>query len=159
MTKQPEIMRHCWFSTAIPSETIWKHLRAKEDMKYELVEVQISIHSGGGGNELNFQIYDGFVYSHWGSFPNIFDQSTLGIAIHLGMYQKTMTIPLNNWECKEVTMSMFNNYATTPSLKFCAILWFYEVPMSKQEVLEYALKHPKYKYPKGSRKTAEPEEL
>ncbi|GAG89127.1 unnamed protein product, partial [marine sediment metagenome] len=32
-------------------------------MKYVLAEVQISIHSGGGGNELSFQIYDGFVYS------------------------------------------------------------------------------------------------
>jgi len=147
---QPEVQRFCWFDTAIHEDTIWKHKRAIEGHKFVLVDVSISIEVVGDAAEKHFQLYDGWTESVWGSFPGIFDQSTLamGTVLNTEVY---MYRTLNHWECKEFTMSIRN---TAPqNVRFCAIVYFYELPMSKLETLEYAVKQPRYKYRHGGPRT------
>ncbi|GAH17784.1 unnamed protein product, partial [marine sediment metagenome] len=124
----PEIQRFCWFDTVPISNTIWKHKRAIEGHKLVLVDVSISIEYVHTEPEQFFQIYNGSVWSVWGSFPNIFDQSTLA-QITLSTYSgANHQRPLHDWECKEFTMSM-RNTDSEGVRRFCAIVWFYEVPM------------------------------
>ncbi len=103
------------------------------------------------GSPAHFQIYDGHTYSHWGSFPGIFDQSTLTLSA-LNTYNNNVLHSLNNWECKEFTLSVRNTNIMDPS-PICIIVYFYEVPMSKLEILEYAVKQPRYKYRHGGPRT------
>ena len=150
-----EIQRFCWFDTpgfsASARGTIWKYKRAIEGHKLILDRVEFHIEQMGTGAICHFQVYDGHTYSVWGSFPGIFDQSTLGM--HSGtVYETNAIIPLNHWECKEVTMSL-RNLRSGDAGRFCAILWFYEIPMTKSETLEYGVKQPRYKYRHGSATT------
>jgi len=154
-----EIQRFCWFDT-VPLDTgklstIWKYKRAIEGHKLILVNAEIVSHiqdvSPGAGNRITFQVYDGHTYSHWGAYPNIFDQSTLGIVM-LNHYVNSGRIELNHWECKEVTISA-GLTSEDEAKRFGLVLYFYEVPMSKTEILEYAVKQPRYKYRHGSART------
>jgi len=152
---EPEIQRFPWFDTVEkvgqPRDVIWKYKRAIEGHK--LVLHSIELFGEIIGNDLTriFQAYEGHVYSHWGSFPNIFDQSTLG-GMALSRYSPSGVIALNNFETKEMTMSMRNRDINN-NIRFMAMLWFYEVPMSRAETFEYAVKQPRYKYRHGSLKT------
>jgi len=146
-----EIERFPWFDTVEfegTRQTIWKYKRAIEDHKFILVGVTIASVGLGDGAQLNFQIYDGHVYSHWGSFPAIFDQSTLGLA-SLNPFIVNNSIDLHNWECKEFTMSMHAQWETA-NKQFNATVWYYQIPMTKAERFEYAVKQPRYKYRHGS---------
>ena len=150
-----EVQQFCWFDTpklsGQGSGTIWKYKRAIEGHKFVLVGIDFSTELMGTAGICHFQIYDGHTFSHWGSFPNIFDQSTLGM-LSASVYQTNAWIPLNNHECKEITMSL-RNLRDSDAGRFCAILWFFEIPMSKIEILEYAVKQPRYKYRHGSART------
>lgn len=148
---QPEIQRFDWFDTVdvfeSEREVIWKYKRAIEGHKFILVEIDFMVERSDATYELIGQIYNGHVYSHWGSFPNIFDQSTLAIA-SLIQYSLNVTKSLHNWECKEFTMSMRNTSVVNAN-RFCFIVWFYEIPMSKADTFEYATKQPRYKFRHG----------
>ncbi|GAH41905.1 unnamed protein product [marine sediment metagenome] len=151
---KPIIQRFCWFDTVgkkgTSRETIWKHKRAIEGHKLVLVDIRMVVESSRADN-VHAQIYDGFVYSHWGSFSGIFDQSTLALSA-LNTYNNNTIHGLNSWECKELTMSVRN---TTVEYTFpiCLIVYFYEVPMTKEETYEYAVRHPRYKYRHGGSRT------
>lgn len=145
-----ESQKFCWFDTVPKNTTIWKYKRAINGHKLILIAVNI-ISEGLANFDVVYQVMDGHAYSHWGNFPNIFDQSTLAIT-NLTTQQRAEYIPLNNWECKEVTLSA-SEYSNITSGRFAMILWFYEVPMSKTEKLEYAVKQPRYKYRHGSART------
>ncbi|GAG97638.1 unnamed protein product, partial [marine sediment metagenome] len=110
----------------------------------------------GAGNRITFQAYDGHTYSHWGAYPNIFDQATLGIVM-LNHYTNSGRIELNHWECKEVTLSAAL-HSVDEAKRFGLVLYYYEVPMTKIETLEYGVKQPRYKYRHGFARTADPEE-
>ncbi|GAG80625.1 unnamed protein product [marine sediment metagenome] len=144
---EPKIQRFCWFDTIPADSTIWKYKRAIEGHKLVVVAVELAVKSIIASDYSAFQVYDGHTYSVWGSFPNIFDQSTLGIFIATE-YQLNWSQDLYNWDAKEVTMSARNHH-TGVTVQFGMILWFYEVPMTKEETLEYATKQPRYKYRKG----------
>ena len=145
-----KIQRFPWFDTIPASDCIWKYKRAIEGHKFILVDVEFMIEDLVVEGEQIGQIYEGKVYSHWGSFPNIFDQSTLRIAT-LQRYNPTQLLPLNQYEVKEFTMSWRNTH--NASVRVCTIVYFYEVPMTKLELLEYAVKQPRYKYRHGSART------
>lgn len=153
---QPKIQRFCWFDTVAkvddPREVIWKYKRAIEGHKLVLIDVRMVTSSARTERQF-FQIYDGHTYSHWGSYPNIFDQSTLAMSA-LNTYNLNVVHSLNNWECKEFTLSVRNTH-TTESYPISMIVYFYEVPMSKEETLEYAVKQPRYKYRHGGPSTVE----
>ncbi|MBA7546832.1 hypothetical protein ES705_39231 [subsurface metagenome] len=149
-----EIERFSWFDTVEfqgKRQNIWKYKRAIEGHKFLLVEAIISGEDMKAGAQLFFQVYDGHVYSHWGSFPQIFDQATLGLA-NLIYYNAHTSLNLHNWECKEFTMSMRldNDEANR---RFNAIVWYYQIPMSKLEKFEYAVKQPRYKIRHGGPRT------
>jgi len=151
---QYEIQRFCWFDTVeivgAKRETIWKYKRAIEGHKLVLVDVQFDLQTVRTEN-VHFQVYDGHTYSHWGSFPGIFDQSTLALKT-LNAYSVSGYASLNNWECKEFTLSVRNRHISE-SFPICIIVFFYEIPMTKLETLEYAVKQPRYKYRHGSART------
>ena len=150
-----KIQRFCWFDTVDftgKRTTIWKYKRAIEGHKLVLVGINASEEYINREAEQFFQVYDGHTYSHWGSFPGIFDQSTLAMVAFSWYAGHTFYIPLNNWECKEVTMSM-RNMDTEYARRFCAVLWFYEIPMSQLEKFEYAVKQPRYKRRHGGLRT------
>ena len=151
-----EIQRFCWFDTCgkqgSSKETIWKHKRAIEGHKFILVDFDASVNKVETQTKaLRCQIYDGNVYSHWGSFPGIYDQSTLRLAV-LNPYTLNVILPLNNWECKEFTMSV-RNADDTDTRQFLIVVYFYEIPMTKAEAFEYAVKQPRYKIRHGSART------
>jgi len=153
---QPEIQRFCWFDTVglkgSARETIWKYKRAIEGHKLVLDHIDFFMEQTSSTGEMgNFQVYEGHVYSHWGSFPGIFDQSCLG-GYSTTAQQTNTIIPLSNYAVKEMTMS-YRNQRTELVTRFCAIVWFYEIPMSKAETFEYAVKQPRYKYRHGSART------
>ena len=149
-----KVQRFCWFDTVgkegSARETIWKYKRAIEGHKLVLDKVIMDLQTIQN-NPVHFQIYNGHVYSHWGSFPGIFDQSTLALS-SMNLYTTTSVHSLENWECKEVSFSVrnTNSNATYP---ICMILWFYEVPMTKLETFEYAVKQPRYKIRHGGPRT------
>ncbi len=149
-----KIQRFCWFDTVeivgSKRETIWKYKRAIEGHKLILVDVRMSIRSLQTKDAF-FQIYDGHTYSHWGSFSGIFDQSTLALS-SLSAYNNNVLHSLNNWECKEFTLSVRNSHVTL-SFPICIIVYFYEVPMSKLETFRYAVRQPRYKYRHGGPRT------
>ncbi|GAG57313.1 unnamed protein product [marine sediment metagenome] len=159
MAKDYKVQRFCWFDTAIMDEgklaTLWKYKRAIEGHKLVLSKVDVIANirddTAGAGNTITIQVYDGHRWSVWGAYPNIFDQSTLGIMM-LGHYESGASIGLQNWECKEATISC-GITTVDGNLPFAVILWFYEVPMSKEETYEYAAKQPRYKYRHGSATT------
>jgi len=152
---QPKIQRFCWFDTieksGTPRATVWKYKRAIEGHKFILVEVDFVAKSIVSVSDLFGQIYDGHTYSHWGSFPGIFDQATLAMC-SLHQYSCNVTKSLHNFECKEFTLSARNTHATT-GVRISFIVWFYEIPMSKAETFEYAVKQPRYKYRHGGPRT------
>ena len=153
---QPEIQRFPWFDTCGKKnsnrETIWKYKRAIEGHKFILVDFESSVDKADNyAVPLRLQIYDGRVYSHWGSFPGIYDQSTLRLHV-LQPYVINASSSLNNWECKEFTMSA-RNESETKEMQFLIMVYFYEVPMSRAETFEYAVKQPRYKYRHGSLRT------
>jgi len=69
-------------------------------------------------------------------------------------YDASRSIPLYSYECKEFTLSATNVNSDTTK-RFCSLTWFYEIPMSKTEILEYAVKQPRYKYRRGGPSTVE----
>ncbi|MBA7681157.1 hypothetical protein ES703_89487 [subsurface metagenome] len=147
-----EIQRFCWFDTIGKKEsnrgTIWKYKRAIEGHKLLLAEWKLMTHTVANDHNRFFQIYDGHTYSHWGSFRNIFDQSTLDAFSSSRYTGASASGNLHNWECKELTMSARSedpDYVT----QFVLIVYFYEVPMTKAERFEYAVKQPRYKYRHG----------
>jgi len=150
-----KIQKFPWFDTIgaknSARECIWKYKRAIEGHKFILSKVVLIIEQWAQTSDQYFQIYDGHVYSHWGSFPNIFDQATLGIA-SLHQYNPSQSIDLSGWECKETTMSWRNTHAEN-AVRVSAILHFYEVPMTTLETYEYAVKQPKWKYRRTGRRT------
>lgn len=151
-----EIQRFCWFDTVgkkeTSRETIWKYKRAIEGHKFILVDFETSVEAiDTFSKPVRFQIYDGHTFSHWGSFPGIYDQSTLRLHIGQG-YAPNNYSTLNSWECKEFTLSA-RNESTSYDIQFLTIVYFYEVPMNKIELLEYAVKQPRYKYRHGSATT------
>ena len=152
---EPKIQRFPWFDTidheGQPRSTVWKYKRAIEGHKFILIEVDFVAESIVSVSDLFGQIYDGHVYSHWGSFPNIFDQATLAMS-SLHQYSCNVTKSLHGFECKEFTLSARNTHASSP-VRISFIVWFYEVPMSKLETYEYAVKQPRYKYRHGSART------
>jgi len=148
---KPEIQRFCWFDTIGFLKTIWKYKRAIEGHKFLIDSIEAIVKDVATGEYVTLQIYDGHTYSHWGSFPLIYDQATLGI-FQASTYQRNWTSNLNLWECKEFTMSARNSDSDI-AIQFCIIVKFYEVPMSKAEILEYAVKQPRYKYRHGSART------
>ncbi|GAG61617.1 unnamed protein product, partial [marine sediment metagenome] len=109
-----KIERFCWFDTAAkyaaakPYGTIWKTFRAKEGCKLVLTQA-ICVSDNMDGNVVNhFQIYEGEVQArNWGSFPLIYDQSTLGMAT-LNEHMNSQAIDLQGYETKSVTMSIRN---------------------------------------------------
>ncbi|MBA7686610.1 hypothetical protein ES703_95060 [subsurface metagenome] len=143
----PKVQRHCWFDTIPAHGYRWKYKRAIEGHKLVLDKVMLIAEQWAILSDQVFQIYDGHTYSHWGSYPNIFDQATLGIA-SLNQNMPSYTIYLDNWECKEVTMSWHNTHVEN-NVRNVAILYFYETPMSKLEMFEYAVRQPRYKYRHG----------
>ena len=151
-----EIQRFCWFDTVGKAgeerDTIWKYKRAIEGHKFILVDIETAIdRSVTETNGIRIQIYDGHTYTKWGSFANIFDQSTLRLQV-LNIYNLNAYSPLNNWECKEFTLSA-RNVDPSYTQKFGSIVYFYEIPMTKAERFEYAVKQPRYKYRYGSATT------
>ncbi|MBA7545638.1 hypothetical protein ES705_38007 [subsurface metagenome] len=150
-----KIQKFPWFDTISPKnnarECIWKYKRAIEGHKLVLVKVDLIVEQWAGTNDQYFQIYDGHTYSHWGSFPNIFDQATIDIAV-LHQYNPSQSIDLSGWECKETTMSWRNTHVEN-AVRVSAILHYYEVPMTKSETYEYAVTQPRYKYRHGSART------
>ena len=146
---QPEIQRFCWFDTVQPGATNWKYKRAIEGHKIILVDVEFVIE--WTDSDVYAQIYEGHTYSHWGSFPNIFDQATLRLANVRG-YTTSLLFPLNNYGVKEFTMSMRSTESVNAK-RYCIIVNFYEVPMTKAETFEYAVKQPRYKIRHGSART------
>jgi len=155
---EPKIQRFCWFDTAVvyasqyPYGTIWKTFRAKEGMKLILAQA-ICISNNMDGNVVNhFQIYEGEIKArNWGSFPLIYDQSTLGMAT-LNENMNTYTIDLQGYETKSLTMSI-RNTSISAGYSVLIILFYYEVPMTRLETFEYAVKQPKYKYRHGGLRT------
>ena len=151
----PKIQHFCWFDTVekvgSKRETIWKYKRAIEGHKLLLVDVSFLLEQLDTIEEVYGQIYDGHTYSHWGSFPGIFDQSTLRI-VGLDKNQISAIYGLNNWECKEFTLSWRNTH-TTAGFRTSIIVYFYEVPMTKLEKFEYAVKQPRYKIRHGGPRT------
>ena len=146
---QPEIQRFCWFDTVTTLKTIWKYKRAIEGHKLMLAGINVASEEKANLN-LDYQVMEGHAYSHWGNFPNIFDQSTLAL-IHTNLYNKSHYQPLNDFETKEVTLSVHD--AGSADGRFGMILWFYEIPMTKLETFEYAVKQPRYKYRHGGPRT------
>jgi len=150
-----EIQRFCWFDTVgykgSARETLWKYKRAIAGHKLVLVDVEINVKNIEVNEYCTFQTYNGHTYSHWGSFPGIYDQSTLSIFTANEIVSHNVR-GLNNWECKEFTMSARNS-DTNYAIQFCMIVYFYEIPMSKLETLEYAVKQPRYKYRHGGPRT------
>lgn len=157
-----KIERHCWFDT-IPIHsaqtrygTLFKHMRARKGHKFLLKDWNIISHLPTSGNTVAFQVYDGYVQSMWGAFPNIYDQSMIGAYI-VTAYEHNAQIDLGLWECKEFTLSVMSD-DTDDAVQFGSIIRYYLVPMSKLETLEYAVKQPRYKYRKGFARTADVEE-
>jgi len=148
---QSKIQRFCWFDTIGAGNCIWKYKRAIEGHKLVLVKVDLIVEKWAEAEEQYFQIYDGHTYSHWGSFPNIFDQATISIA-SLQQYNPGQTLDLSGWECKELTMSWRNTHGAN-AVRASAVVHFYEVPMTRLELLEYAVKQPRFKYRHGSART------
>ena len=147
-----EIQRFCWFDTVLPTKTIWKYKRAIEGHKFILVDMETSLdRSTTVSDGLRAQIYEGHTYSHWGSFPNIFDQATLRLQV-LDAQTVNRYSSLNNYECKEFTLSS-RNPDSSLTQRFGMIIYFYEIPMTKAEIFEYAVKQPRYKYRHGSART------
>ncbi|MBA7547679.1 hypothetical protein ES705_40110 [subsurface metagenome] len=153
-----EVQRFPWFDTCGAKgsirETIWKYKRAIEGHKFLLVDFESNVDIATSRmvdvEPLRTQIYNGKVYSHWGSFPGIYDQSTLRLHV-LQANGVNATSSLHNWECKEFTMSARNGNPYT--VQFAIIVYFYEIPMSKLETFEYAVKQPRYKYRHGGPRT------
>ena len=144
-----EIQRFPWFDTIPLDDTIWKYKRAIEGHKFVLVDVEFIVENRETEIAQHGQIYDGHVYSIWGSFPNIFDQSALRMA-NLNKYNLQACFSLNNWECKEFTLSWHNEVTEGNTSRALILVYFYEVPMTKAERFEYAVKQPRYKYRHGS---------
>jgi len=157
---QRKIQRFCWFDTVItydegnyPYGTIWKTFRAKEDHKLEIVEIKCAIGGTFTDTRIYFQAYEGEIRArNWGAFPYIFDQSTLGFVSVDANVGGEHIMYLHGYETKSLTMSIRNTNETKtyPALM---IVYFYEVKMTKEEILEYAVKQPRFKYPHGSSST------
>jgi len=153
------IQRFCWFDTVIkyasskPYGTIWKTLRAKENMKLLIREIKCIVGNAFTDTQIFFQAYEGDIKArNWGSFPLIFDQSTLGFVSISSYLGGSDSMFLHDYGTKTLTMSI-RNTNETKTYPVLMIVYYYEIPMTKNETYEYAVKQPKYKYAKGGPRT------
>ena len=115
------------------------YLRAPEGYLYELVAMEASV-GGSSTDDGVLELSDGRYYTGWNIFPGVENRETLA-RIEFNLYNYHYNVPLYNWECKEYTIGVRSTNTNQP-FKICVIVWYYLKKASREELLEYAVKHP-----------------
>ena len=119
----------------------WIYHRAQEGYLFELVAVQFSTSKQTSQNVGIVAIYDGHEYTHWNIFPGVESRELLA-QVEVSHYEISHHLPLFDWLCKEYTIGI-RSATTEHGFKPWVIVWYYLKKASRDELLEYALKHPK----------------
>lgn len=164
-----KINRFCYYitATAFDSEAeypkgnnTFRYHRAPEGYLFQLDHAQISTTSEGGLNGV-IEISDGHYYTGWNIFPGVENRETLYRG-DMNSYMCNLDAYFHGWECKEFTTAIRSKNSELP-FKVCVIMWFYLKKATREELLEYALKHPlrehTFKALLGQYSTVNPEEL
>jgi len=118
----------------------WIYRRAFEGYLFLLSHIEVSVSSQGPYREGLIALYDGHEYTHWNQFPGVESRELLTRA-EFNQFQYNSHAPLHNWKCKEFTLGL-RSTSTENNFRMCAIVWFYLKKATREELLEYALKHP-----------------
>jgi hypothetical protein len=118
----------------------WIYDRALEEHLFVLDSIQVSVTKENSYYNGIFAIYDGHEYTHWNQFPGVESRELLG-RLEFSEHNLTGFINLNGWECKEFTIGIRSTHQSVP-VKMVAILYYYLKKASREELLEYAIKHP-----------------
>lgn len=138
----------------------WVYHRAPDGYLFILDSIQISTDIDNSRQAGVICIFDGHEYTHWNLWPGVESRETLWRG-ETSSYSVELLGNLNGWICKEYTIGI-RSASETKAVKYCAIVWFYLKKASREELLEYALKHPKDEdaFKRALRgRTAETEEL
>jgi len=114
------------------------YFRAPEGYLFLLVDIRCST----SGEDLNgiIELSDGNYYTGWNIFPGVENRETLDRFVLSG-YEHYHYSPLNMWEAKEITISA-RSVSETYAFKCCVIIYYYLKKATREELLEYAIKHP-----------------
>lgn len=134
----------------------WKYFRAPEGKKFLLHSIELST-AGLNRDESDgvFCLFDGHEYTQWDIFPGVINHEVLTRFETNSVTAPTHYSPLNNWECKEVTLASRSSH-TDQIFRIMVILWYYLVDMSKEETYEYGAKQPRYSFRRGGPTTLDP---
>jgi len=118
----------------------WIYFRAPDGMLFELHSVEIASRIANTTTKAITALYDGHEFTNYLIWPGV--ESKEGLTRFETTYQQPNAYaPLNGWECKEFTVGG-RSLATAEAVKSQIIIWYYLKRASREELLEYAIKHP-----------------
>lgn len=117
----------------------WIYHRAPDGYLFELHSVDFSVTVDTG--EIGMVgLFDGHEYTHWNIWPGVESREYLA-RVETNLYHLNETKSLNGWKCKEYSIGCRSRSEAKP-LKVLSIVYYYLRRASREELLEYALKHP-----------------
>ncbi|GAG68589.1 unnamed protein product, partial [marine sediment metagenome] len=85
-------------------------------------------------------LIDGHEYTNYNLWPGVECREYLSRVEHNNANPYHVA-SLHGWKCKEYTIGVRSVHTTYP-VKVCAIVWYYLKKATREELLEYAVKHP-----------------
>ena len=119
----------------------WIYDRAPEGYLFVLQKIAVSTDYLSTRNVGLIVLYDGHEYTHWNQWPGVESREILA-RFEFNNYSIKEVESLLGWECKEFTIGARSS-STTKTFKGFVIVWYYLKKASREELLEYAIKHPK----------------
>ncbi len=117
----------------------WQYRRAPEGYLFILDEIYVSVRDGNADKGQGALI-DGHEYTHWNLWEGVQCNEYLARWYH-DDYTHDLSINLHGWKCKEYTLAVRSSDATKV-YKICAIIWYWLKKANREELLEFAIKHP-----------------
>ena len=127
-----------------PQDTIhnntWVYRRAPDGYLYQLIEIVVSGKQEDSNKYGICALFDGHEYTHYNLWPGVESRELLWRG-QMNDYVLNIGGNLHGWECKEFTMGIRSTHETFP-YKVTAVIWYFLKKASREELLEYAVKHP-----------------
>lgn len=118
----------------------WIYLRAPDGLLFLLHSVEIASRISSETTKVITTMYDGHEFTNYLIWPGV--ESKEGLTRMETTYLSPNAVRhLNNWECKEFTIGG-RSLASLEAVKVQIIVWYYLKKASRDELLEYAIKHP-----------------
>lgn len=118
----------------------WIYKRAPEGYLFLLDSITLSTTSEESERMGIFGLYDGHEYTHWNIFPGVESRELL-FRGETNTYILNLEANLNQWKCKEYTIGL-RSHNESSGVKVCIIVWYYLKKATREELLEFAIKHP-----------------